>query len=366
MAENHSTIIYSIQDYGFKYHLEKAELKKGSLISKKVHPAIEVEDYKTKLIKKRVLKDYNQYYYILKKTIKIGGLMAYNLFAGENKEKFDINYPIVINSKYDSFGNEYYIKNIFSTDSILHTNVAISSYKLKKVSSLKMNFDFIREHEPNKFSPIERVIKDLLVRYSYIDKRARHGIDTLKECDIVDEKNSKQVEVIVEFKNRLKNDKMPQNNIDMLVIENTDNNLIQTSKALINKYEKKEYTEKYEKGLAIFCVGNRESVITMLNQLIKNLKSKTVKNNFTMLYILYYDMVRDEYYWYPSLERDIEKVAGISDKIIYKKEIDYNEMVDDEKYLIECKSIFNSGIMISYLTGKEIRDFAKKIDLIIE
>ena len=41
-------------------------------------------------------------------------------------------------------------------------------------------------------------------------------------------------------------------------------------------------------------------------------------------------------------------------------------MLDDEKYLIECKNIFNSETMITYLTGKEIKDFANKIELIMD
>ena len=38
MKDNLSTIKYSIQDEKFKYHMAKSELKKGSLISKKIHP----------------------------------------------------------------------------------------------------------------------------------------------------------------------------------------------------------------------------------------------------------------------------------------------------------------------------------------
>lgn len=180
------------------------------------------------------------------------------------------------------------------------------------------------------------------------------------------EPTNKQIEVITEFKNRLKKDKTPQKNIDMLVIECVDNNLIKTSKALIEKYIKKDYVSKYEKQLAIFCIGTRQAIATMLEKLVDNLKEKVIKNNFTKLYVLFYDFVKEEYYWYPTTNNDIEKVDNIADRIIYKTDINYENMFDDEKYLIECKNLFNLETMITYLTGKEIKDFANKIELITD
>ncbi len=364
MKNSLSTIKYSIQNENFKYHMTKSELKKGSYISKKKHPLMEVEAYKNKLISKKVLKEYNDEFYMLKKTIKIGGLMAYNLYSGKSKKEFESENPIVINNTDDILKQEFEIKNIFSIESILHNNVNIGAYKLKKISKLDMNFYFISEHDGDTFSPVEEVIKNLLIKYSYITKQARHGISRLKECDIVDEKTNKQIEVVVEFKNRLKKDKTPQRNVDMIVIECVDNNLIKTSEALIKKYIKKEYTSKYEKQLAIFCIGTRQAVSTMIEKLANSLKEKEIKNKFTKLFFLFYDFVKEEYYWYPTTKNDVEKVDDIAETIIYKNDINYIDIIDDEKYLIECENIFNSETMIAYLTGKEIKDFDKRIELI--
>ncbi len=366
MKDNLSTIKYSIQDKKFKYHMIKSQLKKDSLISKKTHPLKEVENYKKKLMNKKLLENYNADYYVLKKTIKVGGLMAYNLYSGKIKKEFEINYPIVINKSDDMIKQEFKIKNIFSIDSILHNNVNIGAYKLKKISKLEINFNFISEHNADKFSPVEEIIKNLLIKYSHISKHARHGISKFKECDIVDETTNKQIEVITEFKNRLKKDKTPQKNIDMLIIECVDNNLIKTSKALIEKYIKKDYTSKYEKQLAIFCIGTRQAVVTMLEKLADNLKETVIKNNFKKLYILFYDFVKEKYYWYPTEKNDVKKVNNIVDRIIYKTNINYKDILNNEKYLIECKNIFNSDIMITFLTGKEIKDFANRIELIID
>ncbi len=365
MEDNLKTIKYSIQDENFKYHIIKSELKKGSLISKKTHPLKDVENYKTKLIDNKFLKDYDANYYILKKTIKIGGLMAYNLYSGTIKKEFEVSHPIIINKTDDMLKDEFKIKNIFSTESILHNNVNAGAYKLKSINKLKMNFDFISEHDPDKFAPVEEIIKKLLIKYSYISDQARHGKSKLKECDIVDEINNKQIEVITEFKNRLKKDKIPQKNVEMLIVECVDNNLIKTSNALLNKYIKKDYTSRFEKQIAIFCIGTRDVVVTMLEKLHDSLKEKVIKNNFTKLYLLFYDFVKEEYYWYPSTNNDLEKVDNITDRILYKTSVNYADIEDDEKYLIECKNIFNEETMISYLSGKEIKGFAKSIQLII-
>lgn len=366
MKANLSTIYYSIQNEKFKYHMTKSELKKRSLISKRIHPIKDVENYKIKLINKKLLKDYNDDYYILKKTIRIGGLMAYNLYSGETKEEFEIDYPIVINKNDNIIKQQLLIKNIFSIDDGLHNNVNAGAYKLKKISKLELSFNFISEQDSDKFSPIEEVIKNLLIKYSHISNQARHGISNSKECDIVDEITNKQIEVITEFKNRLKKDKAPQRNVDMIVIECVDNNLIKPSKALIEKYIKKDYTSKYEKQIAVFCVGTRQAVATMLKELANSLKEQNIKNYFTELYVLFYDFVQEEYYWCSTNNMIIEKVDNITDRIIYKTDINYKNMLDDEKYLIECKNIFNSETMITYLTGKEIKDFANKIELIMD
>ena len=365
MKENSKSAHYSIQKEKFKYHIVKSELKKGSLISKKIHPLKEVEIYKQKLITKKCLKDYNEDYYILRNTIKIGGLMAYNLYFGEIKKEFERVNPIVINTNDTLIKQELHMKNILSINSILHNNFCIDAYKLKKISTLEMNFDFISEHDPDKFSPVEEIIKKRLIKYSYISDQSRHGIASLKECDIVDEINGKQIEVITEFKNRLKKDKTPHKNIDMLVIECVDNVFIKTSKALKEKFLKKSYTNQYEKQLAIFCIGNWESVVTMLEKLVKNLQEEVIKNNFTKLYILFYDFVNESYYWYPTLDDEIEKIENISEKIIYKTETKFCNIKKGNKYLIECENIFNSDIMIAYLTSEEINTLVNKINLII-
>ncbi len=365
MKDNIKTIKYSICNEKFKYNLVKSELKKGSLISKKEHPIKEVEDYKKRLLNRRYIKEYNSNNYVLKKTINTGGLMAYNLHSDELKKGFEIDYSIVINNNDNKLNDEFRYKNIYTTDSIIHINVDMCAYKLKKISKLELNFSFISGHNADHFTPIEKTVKELLIKHSYISEQARHGIANMKECDIVDDLNNKQIEVVTEFKNRLKKHKTPHKNIDLFILEFVDSNLIDTSKALIEKFLKKSYTDKYEKQIAIFCLGNTQAVKTMLEQLISNLKKKPIKNHFKKLYILFYDVITEEYYWYPTPENRIEKIDNLQDKIIYKTNVNYNDMHIGEKYLIECENIFTSETMVAYLSKEEIMDFASKIKLII-
>lgn len=51
------SIKYTITDVGFSYNVRKSELKKGSTISKRIHPVKQVEDMKTKLLKTGKLRD---------------------------------------------------------------------------------------------------------------------------------------------------------------------------------------------------------------------------------------------------------------------------------------------------------------------
>lgn len=76
---NNKSIIHSVNYPNFKYDLIKGELKSGSLIANKEHPIKYVNEFRNDLLKKRLLKVYSKEYYQLKRTIKTGCLMAYNL-----------------------------------------------------------------------------------------------------------------------------------------------------------------------------------------------------------------------------------------------------------------------------------------------
>lgn len=75
---NGQTIVYKIILSGFKYHIKKGKFEKNSTISKNTHPLKEVEKIKKELIEQKKVKDLGKYY-VLKESVNIGSLMAYNL-----------------------------------------------------------------------------------------------------------------------------------------------------------------------------------------------------------------------------------------------------------------------------------------------
>lgn len=362
--DNLKTVSYIIKNKMFSYNLKKTKLKKNSFIYKGKHPLIEVENVKNYLKLSKMLIDYNNKYWKLKNDIKIGGLMAQNLTTDYIKSEFDVDQPIVI-GKYDKeIKDDFSIKNVFSTNSIVYNHVYMGALKLVSISEIKLDFSFVSEQGSNTFSPVESFIKDILIKNHLISKNARHGLHEKNECDIVDDSTGVQIEVVTEFKNRLKKEKMPHKNMNTMIIEIVDNNLIHTSPALLKKYTKKEYTDNYEKQLAIFCVGRSDSVITMLYELKKSLEKEKIKNNFKQIYILYYNFVSEKYHFISSTAGLLD-VPHTNKKIIYKKNIDYDMMVDSNSYLMVCKNIFKNETFVMYLTKEEIQKYVKNLKVII-
>ena len=199
----------------------------------------------------------------------------------------------------------------------------------------------------------------MLVSEKLISKDSRHGRASDGECDIVDEKNEIQIELITEFKSRIKKDKMPHKNIESFMLEFINSNLIHTSEALKEKFFDKEYTNKYKKGLGMFCFGDRTVVEKMLKKLLEQIKKTSVKNDYTRLYIIWYDLINDEYWLYSSSTIKPIKIESRF-KIVNKKKIKYEEMDDQSNYLVLLKCIFKPLFIISYLSKKELIALIKR------
>ncbi len=356
----HSTIIYTMNKSNFKYHISKSKLKKGSIISKKNHPLKEVNDFREKLLKKGLLLD-NGDNYILKDSIKIGAIMAYNLHCGEFKNEIESNNDIVINSLDESIIDEFKIKNIFSTDAKLRNSLSLDSMELLKLQEIEMDFSVLSDHNPNKFSKLEKIFCDLLMQEKIISTNVRHGIIENNECDIVDENKGIQIEIITEFKNRLKKDKAPHKNVDWFMIESVDNNLIKTSKALLNKFVEKTYTDKYDIELGIFCFGSKNSVKSMLEVLQGNLKNSNIKNDFKKVHILWYDFITNKYYLCSPDNKINKEVQDLKLELVKMKIINFDDMQDGKKYLMTLKNIFGKESAIFYAEKNEILHRIKEL-----
>lgn len=358
--DNRTTILYTMNKVGFKYHIVKGELKKGSILSKKKHPLREVNDFRENLNKRNLLLDCKNNYK-LKKSIKIGALMAYNLHTGELENNIESDNDIVIRHDDKKVIEEFDFENIYSTDSKIRNYEHMDSMIIDSIYEVELDFSKLSNHNPDQFSDVELLFFDVLKKENIISKNSRHGLSDNNECDIVDEENKVQIELVTEFKNRVFKDKKPHKNIDMFLLEAVNNNLTVSSKAIIDKFCTKEYTDKFKKELGIFCLGNNLSIQKMLQVLQTNLKNQNIKNQFIKIYIIWNDFISDKYYLFNPNDKSIKELKNINLTILNKNKIDYSGMRDNKKYLIIIKNIFNGKSAIGYFSKQEIDERVKTL-----
>lgn len=251
----------------------------------------------------------------------------------------------------------------------------LDSLRIKEISKVQIDFSFISEHNGDQFSPIEELFFDELSKRNIISKNARHGITDNKKCDIVDEENELQIEVVTEFKNRIKKTKTPQKDFDSLGLECVGNIFIQPSDALLKKYYDKSYTDKYKKHLAIYCIGNQEAVLGLAYTMRENIKQKgAAKNRFENLYIIWNDFTNKNrtYLMYFGNNGDqpiIEEIA--TDISLIKKcgRVAYSELKignSGTHYFLDAESIFMDATpAIGILPGREIIKLVKEFRIAI-
>lgn len=364
--------VTDIED-GFAYNVAKSQLKKGSTVSKKIHPVEQVEKMKYKLLATGKLIDSGTQY-TLKKTITTGILMAYNLHYGELINSRSENWR---KGGYYAFANkkiekEIMIKNIATSESTIITSEFLDSLRLKEISKVMLDYSYLNEHNGDDFSPIEKLFFDELSKRRVISRKSRHGLTKDNECDIVDEENRIQIEVITEFKSRIKKTKAPQDDFDSIGLECIGNIFIKPSKALLDKYYKKNYTNRYKKHLAIYCLGDRNAVIGLACAIQENFKQMgKTKNDFENLYIIWNDFYNGNrtYLMYSiSGSKDNPLVEEIhTDISIIKKcgETNYSQLDPDEYYILNTESIFDDKTAVGILPGSEIVKIINKLKIII-
>ena len=359
--KNRKTITYTITEDGFKYHITKGILKKGSIVSKKVHPIEMVNEYREKLLKNKTLINKGEFYE-LTKSIRIGALMAYNLHMGHLVNEFAPGNEIVINHRDTKIIDEFKMNNIYLTNSELRINECRDATKLIGIYDIKVDFKPLSNQDPDEFSEIEKIFYDILIDQGIIDKNSYHGSSNKHECDIVDEFNNHQIELVTEFKNRIKGDKTPHRNVEIFLLEAINNNFIHTSKALLDKFTSKDYTDKYEKSIGIFCFGSQDSIGTMLKVLDENIKKTNIKNNYKEIYLLWYDIAYEKYYFY-SDKTGVVNVDNVQLQMVTKNLINFAEMEEDKGYLIVLENIFKKQTILSYMLKNDLREYLKELNV---
>ena len=360
---------------GFKYNIKKGQLKKGSTISKNIHPVQQVEDLKNRLLHSGKLKDVGNCY-VLKKTFLTGLVMAKNLHLGElintQSEKWDRSGYLAFVD--DKTVEEVIFRNITTSDSNLSKASFMDGLRIKEICKVHLDFDCLREHDGDDFSIIEQLFFDELSKRGVISKQSRHGYANKNECDIVDEENGLQIEVVTEFKNRFRKTKTPQKDYDSVSLECIGNVFIQSSEALLNKYYSKTYTNRYRKYLAIYCLGNRSAVIGMAKSMIENLKRRgKVKNDFEGLFIIWNDFVNgDKTYLMYSINKDRQPIIKeiITNVGLIKKDgrVKYSQLDPTDSstyYFWDTESIFGDiNTTIGILPSSEIIKNVKRLRIV--
>ena len=364
---NLSTVKYTICEKGFKYHILKGKFIKGSTIAKKKHPNKYVELVKKDLIKNNKLIDRGEFYE-LKENIKIGAMMAYNLHYGFLKTEFDNANDIVINSNQPELKSEFDFKNINSTDSIFHRSLLKNSLKLEKIYQYKIRKEFLKGNHADEFSETEKLVFDILKKENEIIK-GQHGKTDKNEADIIDETLGKQIEVVIAFKTAIK-DKLRQKYDTFYFTEFVDSNLIHISEAVKKKFNEKKYTNNLKKELAIFCFGNSNTSIGFLEKLKEFLeKNPNTKNNFTQIHFIIYDFIKNCVCYMYKNGIKYYKDSDFKDlniDFIDKKKIKLEDVQDEVEYIFLNKNIFKKEEYIVILKGKDFKNYARDMMIIVE
>lgn len=362
--ENLKTITYTISYPNFKYHVKKGKMLKNSVVSKKRHPIQAVEDLKKYLLKSNMLKDLGENY-LLKKDFSVGALMAYNLYCGMLKKEFDNPNPIIISETSDqNIADEFQFENIFSTDSLISKSFEKNSRKIEHIYNFSIRRAFLIGNNPNQFSETEKLVYDVLKLEKIISNNARHGETSKKESDIVDESQGIQIEIVTAFKLQMK-DKTRLSHDTFSIMELINTNLISISKGIFKKFYEKEYTDKYEKRLAIFSFGDLATTKTFLKRLISMIEENPVlKNDFTNIYFITYDFILDEIYIFNGKTINSYKSNQFNINYIKKFETPIEKLKDEEEYLLITKNIFNKKESITVLDGKNLKQFIKDFKII--
>lgn len=353
---------------GFNYHVFKGRLSKGSTISKSIHPVEEVEQIKRLLIRTHKLKDKKEYWE-LKSSICVGLLMALNLHRGMLVKENDLNQDIFV-TKHDAddLRGKLPDKKLIVDDSEMIRKMHGNQYKLSGIYTMEINNDFISFHSADDFSPIEKFSLELMQNKGVISQNIRHGVAKNNECDVVDETNMVQFEIIFEYITELPKNKMDERAFtpEIFSLQLVDNSYIHTSRALIKKMRSKTYTNKYPIKLIIFNVGTLHTTQRMFEEFLKEFDAdKNIKNDFRNIYVITYDFINQKIFFIDCKNPKFEAIPCTPGEIdfISMNPVKITEISPENNYMLICKNIFDDSEALHYASGKEQLDFVKSFKI---
>lgn len=366
-----STLKHIIKSENFAYDMIKGKLKRGSTISKKVHPIEEVEVLKTSLSKQRKLKDMGSFW-SLKVPLSTGILMSRNLHLGRLIKENDLKQEVYVSSAEASQLKDILpTGNLYRTDSWIVKRSERHNYKLNKIFKLSIDESFIQNHGSDNYGKDEEFVLKVLQKNGIISNCARHGNTKEFEADIVDEINGMQFEIIYESKLMPKSkkkvkvkDTLFSPEMQMLRLIN-NNPFVLLSDALSKKISEKQYSPAYKTCLVILNIGTASTAKETLKKIGDLFYENSEKMHLDDVIVISHDFIDNKTSVIQASTKkyheDIYKDASFS--LVQTEEIKYHQMTQNNSYLMQCKNIFNQKEMLTYGTKEEIEELVKELQI---
>lgn len=340
---------FMLTDSGFAYDLRRGVLCAGSWISGKGHPLADVEALKIRLIEEGAVAKREERFECLR-DIETGPLMAYNLCRGQ----FQKELPDCLIA-FDEEGDElipareaWKLWAMYSPDEAFRARIEKDSYRITKIMEARYDYTFVNGKGDGSLSKVEQFVVDALKAAGAIDEW-RRGDAMQHECDIVDEAGGRQIEFVSLF-----DEKIPPriryanelNEEQALVLEYTDFGYNVVAKGVINKFTLKNYTDRYDKELAIYTIGPAEEGADKIQALQEKLSARIdqIRNNYKRIHIILHDPLVEESFIYCSNDRFETYPDNLCSENIVERHPASIESIDpDKNYFVVKTCIFNQS-----------------------
>lgn len=354
-----STVKYVVNYHNFFYHIKKGQLlKRGSVISKATHPVAEVE------LLKQELKQKNKVYeteegYILRKNLNVGLLMGFNLCTEMRVVALDFLKPVVVNGreKEDVEIKEYLRNpNLIPSNSEFGANIVKYELKLEKIERFNVQKEFFQQNRTKDFSMAEKFVAESLLRVGVISNYKR-GDDTLSEADII--AGDTQIEVVSCLNDTLREIRFALSWESAAVMDVVDIGRYLIPEGTKNKFTKKKYTSNYRLELAIVLIGNSFTSIKMIETLKSDLQNMEIKNDFQSIHFVIINPIESSV---TVISGELFKVLSLKDipvAFCEKERVNYEDVENDEMYLMSYYNVFSGQKGLSVQKGKDLREEIK-------
>lgn len=332
---------YLITAPGFAYDTLRGVLCAGSRVSKSVHPLADVESLKSKLIAEGAVtaaaeaeqtdteaakpagteaggsdavsrspqRTVKKRDYVCTRDIRTGPLMAYNLCSDTvQKELPDCEVAL---SEHDdelvSADEALRLWTMNTMDSMSRAKFEKDSFRVIKLFEAEYDRTFVNGKGDGSLSKVEQFVVDALSAAGAIDE-FRRGDPADRECDIVDDKRGRQIEFVSLFDEKVPSRfryRTEMNEEQALLMEYCDFGYNIVADGVINKFTRKNYTDRYSKELAIYMLGPDKEAADKVQALTEILTARTemIRNNYTRIHIILHDPLDHETFAYCSNDR---------------------------------------------------------------